>query len=242
MEVRDSRRRVVSAFGLAGVLTATPVAAQVDTLRLTIEEAVRLAVENNPELAIVRLGTEVEAARVGESWGAFVPVFSTQLGRSSRVTPPANFLLGDRGVAVDDWFSSTGVRQRLPWGSGTWSVSWDPISSFDPSLESGFELAFSQPFLRDRAIDEARQQCTIAKRNRQSSDLRFREAVDLLEAEVDVLEMTLEYESALVNFEAVQQAPPLAAGDTVTVRGGNVVLLPTPTPRGIFRPGADTEF
>ena len=54
-----------------------------------------------PDLAIVRLDTEVEAARVGESRGAFAPVFSTTLGRSRNVTPPTNSLLGDRGVDVE---------------------------------------------------------------------------------------------------------------------------------------------
>jgi outer membrane protein TolC len=61
---------------------------------------------------------------------------------------------------------------------------------------------------------------------------------DLLEAQVTLLQTSLEYESALVNFEAVQQAPPLAAGDTVTLRDGNIILVPTPLPRGVFRPGA----
>ena len=28
-------------------------------------------------------------------------------------------------------FSSTGVRQRLPWGAGTWSVSWDTVADDD---------------------------------------------------------------------------------------------------------------
>ena len=65
---------------------------------------------------------------------------------------------------------------------------------------------------------------------------------DLLEAQVNLLQTTLEYESALVSFEAVQQAPPLAAGDTVGAREANVLLLPTPTPRGLFRPGASTGF
>src|SRR5437667_8892642 len=117
-------------IALGAALIATPASAQVathavDTLQLTLEDAVRRAVEHNPDLAIVRLGTEVEAARVGQSKGAFVPVFSTMFGRSSNVTPPSNFLLGDRGVDTNDWFSSTGVRQRLPKGAGTWSVSWD---------------------------------------------------------------------------------------------------------------------
>src|SRR4029453_17366319 len=99
---------------------------------LTLEDAVRRAVGNNPELAIVRLDTEVEAARVGESRGAFVPVFSTELGRSSISSPPANLLSGDRGTDLDDWFSSTGVRQRGPWGFRSLSVSWGGVPANTP--------------------------------------------------------------------------------------------------------------
>src|SRR5881628_2681647 len=86
---------------LGALLISTSAAAQgrtTATLPLTLEDAVRRAVENNPDLAIVRLGTEVEAARLAESRGAFAPVFSTILGRSNNVTPPSNVLLGDRGV------------------------------------------------------------------------------------------------------------------------------------------------
>ena len=61
---------------------------------------------------------------------------------------------------------------------------------------------------------------------------------DLLEAQVNLLQTSLDFESSLVNFEAVQQAPPLAAGTTLGVRGTSVVLVPTPAPRGVFRPGA----
>jgi outer membrane protein TolC len=193
----------------------TPGVAQ-ETLQLTLDDAVRRAVQNNPELEIVRLGPDVEAARVAESRSAYTPVFSTVLGRSSLVTPPANSLLGEQGVDVDDWFSSTGVRQRLPWGSGTWSVSWDtsrtatnnPITSFDPSLQSGFELAFSQPLLRDRTIDVARQQYTIAKRNQQSSNLRFREAIVQTVAAVKEAYWTLK--AARANVEVQQRSLDLA--------------------------------
>jgi len=65
---------------------------------------------------------------------------------------------------------------------------------------------------------------------------------DLLQAQVNMLQTTLDYESALVNFEAVQQAPPLSAGDTVNARAANVVLLPTPAPRGLFRQGSASGF
>jgi outer membrane protein len=176
---------------VAAALASTPMSAQTVangpavTVRLTLEDAVRRAVEHNPDLAIVRLNTNTSAARVAEAGGAFVPLFSTTVGRSGDVTPPSNFLFGERGVSVNDWFSSTGVRQRLPWAGGTWHVSWEasrtttnnPLSSFDPSLVSGIQIAFSQPLLKDRTVDSARHQYTIARRNQATSELRFRESV-----------------------------------------------------------------
>ncbi len=95
MNGHHSQRTVVSAVVLALVLGAGLAAQErnpggdqsIRTLPLTLEDAVRRAVENNPELAIVRLETEAEAARVGESRTAFTPVFSTSVGRSSTRDP-----------------------------------------------------------------------------------------------------------------------------------------------------------
>ena len=207
---------LMPSLATAQVATAGQPDQRTGALQLTVDDAIRRAVENNPELAIVRLGTEVEAARVGESRSAFTPVFSTVFGRSSTVTPPSNFLLGDRGVDANDLFSSTGVSQRLPWGSGTWGVSWDtarttgnnPISSFDPSLQSGFQVSFSQPLLKDRKIDPARQQYVIAKRNQETSELRFREAAVQTVAAVKQAYWT--FKAALANVDVQQRSLELA--------------------------------
>ena len=212
-------------------LTPSPAPA----LTLTLEDAVRRAIDHNPELSIVRLGTEVEAAQVGASESAYAPVFSTTLGRSSTVTPPSNFLLGTSGVDTRDWFSSTGVRQRVPWGSGTWSVSWDaarttsnsPLNSFDPSVQSGVQFAFSQPLLRDRKIDAARQQIVIAKRNQESSEFRFRESVVQTVASVKQAYWTLKALRANVTLQesSLDLAQKLAKENEVRVRVGQAPPL-----------------
>jgi outer membrane protein TolC len=162
-------------------------------------------------------------------------VFSTLLGRSSNVTPPSNFLLGERGVDVNDSFSSTGVRQRLPWGAGTWSLSWEtartttnnPISSFDPSLQSGFQVAFSQPLLKDRRIDPARQQYIIAKRNQETSELRFRESVVQTVAAVKQAYWTLKATLANVTVQqrSLELAQELARQNKVRVDAGQTPPL-----------------
>jgi len=174
----------------------------------------------------------VDTARIDQTRTAYTPVFSTTLGRSSAVTAPANFLLGERGVDIDDWFSSTGVRQRLPWGSGTWSLSWDtsrtattnPLTSYDPTLQSGFEIAFSQPLLRDRAVDSARYQYSIAKRNLGSSDLRFREAIVQTVAAVKQAYWTLKAARANVDVQerSLELARELARENKVRVDAGHI--------------------
>jgi outer membrane protein TolC len=178
-------------------------------LQLTLDEALRRAVDNNPDLAVLRLGTQVEAERVGEALSAYAPVFSTVLGRSSDTTPPSNFLLGEKGIDTKDWFSSTAVRQRLPQGSGTWSVSWDasrtattsPLSSFAPSLQSGIQLAFSQPLLKDRRIDAARFQRIVTSRNQESSTLHYDESVVQTLAAVKQAYWTLKAAAANVTVQ-----------------------------------------
>jgi len=230
----------VAGLLMTGSLAAAQAAAAPDdrdrpAVSLTLDEAVRRAIDKNPDLAIVRLDTEVEAARVGESRGAFTPVFSTVLGRSNTATPPVNLLLGDRGVTVGDYFSSTGVRQRVPWGAGTWSLSWNSsrtttdaaISSFDPSVQSGFQLAFSQPLFRDRAIDASRQQYIVAKGNQASSELAFREALVRTVASVKLAYWTLKASIANVTVQqrSLDLAEQLARENRVRVKAGQMASL-----------------
>ena len=216
-----TRTSILGGAAVIGALLAPPAAAVAQNapaagIQLTLDDAVQRAIEHNPELAIVRLDTDAGAARVAESRGAFVPVISTSAGRSRNVTPPANALSGSAGLDVNDWFSTSGVKQRVPWSGGTWSVSWDaartttnsPITSFNPYLQSGITAAFSQPLLRDRRIDASRRQYIVAKRDRDNSELRLREAVVQTVAAVKQAYWTLK--AARANIGVQQQSLDLA--------------------------------
>ena len=97
----EHTRTFVGALAVAASLVGASAAAQIErppstpnaeaTLQLTLDDAVRRAVDHNPDLAIVRLETEVDAAHVGETESVYLPVFSTILGRSSNVAPPATW-------------------------------------------------------------------------------------------------------------------------------------------------------
>ena len=64
-------------------------------------------------------------------------------------------------------------------------MSWDasrtstnsPLNTFDPTIQSGLQVAFSQPLFRDREIDSARVQYVITRRDLASSELHFKQSV-----------------------------------------------------------------
>jgi outer membrane protein TolC len=98
-------------------------------------------------------------------------------------------------------------------------------------------------------VDAARAAATLAEQRYNDEQRRYDVGLsttflvtqaqrDLLQAQVGLLQTTLDYQSAAVNLEAVQQAPPSGSGGAIGVRGADIVVLPTPTPRGVFRAGA----
>ena len=98
-------------------------------------------------------------------------------------------------------------------------------------------------------VDAARAGAALAKQRFDDEQRRFDAGFsttflvtqaqrDLLQAQVNLLQTTLDHQSATVDLEAVQYAPPGDGGAAVGVRGADIVLLPTPAPRGIFRTGA----
>jgi HAE1 family hydrophobic/amphiphilic exporter-1 len=202
---------------------------------LTLQEAVEMALSNNPDLAVARAEPQVGAALVSQARGAFAPYLSGSAGHYSTLSAPTSFLVANNGTQTTDWFSTVGVRQRLPWGGGTWNVAWDQtrersnsiLTNFSPEDTAGLLFSFSQPLLRDFSIDAARQQLIISKRDQQLSDVNFKEAVvqtmsavkraywDLVaaNANVTVQQQSLDLSLELVRMNKarvdVGQSPPL---------------------------------
>jgi outer membrane protein TolC len=95
-------------------------------------------------------------------------------------------------------------------------------------------------------VDAARAGATLAEERLKAEQRRYEVGLsttflvtqaqrDLLQAQVNLLQTTLDYESSLVNFQAVQQAPAPSAGSAIGLRGSEIIMVPPPNPRGLFR-------
>jgi outer membrane protein TolC len=185
------------------------------TLRLTADEAVKMALEHNIDLNVDRLDPQISDTRVAAAAGAFKPTFNTSVQRNSQVQPPANFLF-PIATSSDVVNSNAGLAQRLPWFGTTYSVSWSGthtnsnsfLNSYNPLVQSGLGVNVSQPLLRDFSIDVARTQLATSRTNRDIADTRLRESVVHTTANVKATYWNLV--SALANVDARRSALTLA--------------------------------
>jgi HAE1 family hydrophobic/amphiphilic exporter-1 len=218
-----------------------PVGPGAPQLRLTLDDAVRLGLENNLDLKVDRLDPEIARERVGQAESVFLPTLASSLTRNSSLAPPTSFLVGNQGVQSTTGNGSVSVSQRLPHFGTSYATGWDTtrskstsqFSNYNPILTSRIQFTVSQPLVKDLGIDAGRQQLSISKRNREISDARFRETVvrtvsdvkkaywDLVAARalVDVQQRSLDLARELVRMNKarvdVGQSPPL---DLVTAQ------------------------
>jgi outer membrane protein len=161
------------------------------TLRLTVDEAVKMAIDHNVDLAAARIDPQISDATVAAANGAFRPNFNTSFERNNQLQPPASFLI-PTATRTDVMTSTVGVNQKLPWFGTSYNVSWNAahtdsnsfLNSFNPILQSGLSLSVSQPLIRDLTIDNARQQVTTSRIGRDIADTRVRETLVHTEANV----------------------------------------------------------
>ena len=153
-------------------------------LRLTVDDAVKMALDHNVDLAADRLDPQISDTRVAAASGVFRPTVSTGVNSNNQLLPPSNFLTP---VAQEnDIVSSTaGLAQKLPWYGTSYNLGWTTthtnsnsiLNSYNPLLQQGLSLNVSQPLIRDLFIDSNRQQLATSKTNREIAGTRLRESL-----------------------------------------------------------------
>lgn len=233
----------------------TPAASTPPALTLTRDDAVRLATENNPDLAASRLDPAITQERVNAARAAWIPTLQTGLQRNSQLEPPTS-LFAAEGLETGVWSANAAISQLMPWGGGNYLIGVNTsrtttnsiISSFNPSLNARLQLAFSQPLLRDFNIDATRANVTIALRNQTIAETRLQESTvtvtssaeraywslvaarALLDVQQRALDLALELERTNRARVDVGQSPPLdlvAARAEVAQRRENLIVART---------------
>ena len=165
--------------------TPAPPQAVGPTLAVTVEEAVRLALQNNLGLEAERLGPQAAAFDVAEARAAYAPDLFSITTKSSSATPPSDFLTGTGAVITSGGVRTTnGLAQAVPWGGGRYQVSFfgarsttTGFTNYNPALRSTLDMSYTQPLLRGFKIDGLRNQLKQTRTAEQIADLDLRQRV-----------------------------------------------------------------
>jgi len=151
-------------------------------LHLTLEDALRRALENSYAIEIQSFNPAIETTRVVEAEAAFDAVMFSNINRSKADQPSASQLTAnDR----DQFTSDSGVRKLLSTGAvvtGSYSLSRVKTSlsfqDLNPAYTSGLTLDLRQPLLRGFGIDYNRSIINVNKNNKNISDLAFQRQIE----------------------------------------------------------------
>jgi outer membrane protein len=166
-----------------------PLPAQAATgpvMRLTADEAVRLAMENNLGIQAERMNPQISTLDVSQARAVYAPVFFTTFNTRSSTQPPSSFITGGSLILTNESYSQVGgLQQFVPWGGGQYTLSIDGSkattnatdSRFNPQLSSNLNASFVQPLLRNFKFDANRQQIETSKNNEIIADLGLRERI-----------------------------------------------------------------
>ena len=184
---------VVSVFGLAPVHAQTtpamPAAAQQGPVRrMSIDDAVATALEQNLDLQVQRINPQLQDLSTAQFRAAYTPNFVSTYS-SSGLTQPSNSVLagGAAGAGITSGQSqfNFGLNSLTNWGGGSYDVRWNNsrsttsnfFQSFNPQLNANVQATYIQPLLRNFKIDGARQQLLISEKNRQISDTQLEQSI-----------------------------------------------------------------
>lgn len=178
--------------------------------RLSIDEAVQLAIEQNLGIKVQRADPQIQDTGIALARSNWSPAFSTTLQNGSTSTPATSVFVptyanGTTNVGI-------GLSQNLPWYGGNYAFNWNNqrltstnvFSNYSPQLYSNVQFAFTQPLLRNFSMDAIRQQVATSKKVRDLSDINLQTVVTGTLRNVKNAYWDLAY--AIANLKAAQDS------------------------------------
>ncbi|BDC49491.1 RND transporter [Bryobacterales bacterium F-183] len=158
--------------------------------RLTLKEAVEMALKNNLDIEIERTNQQIASEQIRAALGQFDPVFRWNPLYNRQNQPTPSPLAGVNGVLADRINQQNFLFQgRTPWAGGTASGAFDnarqvtnnPFVNLTPYYTTRITLSYVQPLLRGRKLDQQRNEIRIRRKSLNISEADFQiRAIDIV--------------------------------------------------------------
>ena len=157
-----------------------------NTIKLPLKSVIVLALKNNLQIAFQSLEPSLIETNIMREESVYDFNFSTQVGKSRRVTQTANLLsgAGEDSVWQQSWDMSMDITKQFVTGTSA-ELKWVSSSSrtdflfqgLVPEYQSELNLSLVQPLLKDMGIDIGKSMIKVANLNYEISQQEFKKRV-----------------------------------------------------------------
>ena len=154
-------------------------------VRLTLEDAVKFALDRNLDIAVQRLNPEINDIAIASVRSVYHPALTSTLSAATLNQLPTSQLVGGNNVVQETQTYNGGVAQSVPWGGGSFQLALNNFRQtstsnnvlFNPAIQSVWSGVYTQPILRGFKTDATRQQLQVTRINRDISDVQLRATI-----------------------------------------------------------------
>ncbi|MGH9766892.1 MAG: TolC family protein, partial [Blastocatellia bacterium] len=189
-----------------------------DKTKLTLEEAIILALNNNNDIDISRIDAIFAEYDLKAARGVYDPLFNSLIYYERRLTPVGNILQGGVDGVVEELEYTGNARLSgfTPRAGGSYQVDFtasrlttdNPFVALVPEYPSSLIFNYTQPLWRGLRFDDNRRRIEVAKKNLTLTDAQFRQRVIEIITQVEQAYWDLVFANREldVQIEAVRQA------------------------------------
>lgn len=174
--------------GSTGQTTAQATASGRSVVQLTLDEAIKLALDRNLDISVQRLNPQAFDFSLAGLRATYRPTVTSQLAQQSNTNPSTQTIQGaaaGTGITQGQATYNAGIAQNIPWGGGNFAVTLNnnrqsttsPTALFDPAYNTNWSASFTQPLLRNFKTDTTRQQLVVTKLNQDISEIQLQSTI-----------------------------------------------------------------
>jgi outer membrane protein len=182
--IRAAAERAGATPGLGAQNQTAAPALNGSTVQLSLDEAIKLALDRNLDIAVQRLNPQTFDFSIAAIQSVYKPTLTSTLNAQSFANASTNTVNGAAaGTAITtettNW--NGGLAQQFRWGGGNAQVtlnnsrqtSDNPTRFYKTQYSPNWSFQYNQPLLRNFKIDSTRQQLVVTKLNQDISEIQL---------------------------------------------------------------------
>ncbi|MSR22737.1 MAG: TolC family protein [Gemmatimonadetes bacterium] len=204
-------------------------------LRLTLEEAVDRALQNNLDLQTARLNPEIQRYAGVSADAAFSPTIGGNVGYNNSSNQSTSQLDGGTRTTTQRSSFNLSLSQTLPWYGGRLSTNFNnsrtstdnSFATRNPSFSSSVSLSYTQPLLSGFRTDNQRTALETQEIQRQITDIQLVGEIENIANQVRVSYWALRsaIEQIEIQRRGLEQAQQLLENNRLRVQLGTLAEI-----------------